>query len=212
MPRTLTDARLEAFRERLIDAAERLFGERGLEAVTMRELAAAIGVSPMTPYRYFPDKNAILAAVRARAFDRHARALETAFDAGAPDPRAAASAVGRAYVDFALAHPEAYRLMFDVRQPDEQAYPELVAAAARSRATMTRHLEPLAAAGLLKGDTVFIGHMFWAALHGLTALLIVKPSFPWCDKDTLIELMVQNMVRSMRPLNAEAMMAPEALA
>jgi AcrR family transcriptional regulator len=166
LPRTLTEASLEAFRDRLIDAAERLFAERGLDAVTMRELAAAIGVSPMTPYRYFPDKDAILAAVRARAFRRHAEALEAAFDDGGPDPEAAASAVGRAYVAFALAHPEAYKLMFDVRQPSEEAYPELVAAAARSRATMTRHLEPLAAAGLLKGDTVFIGHMFWAALHG----------------------------------------------
>ena len=46
--------------------AERLFAEHGVEAVTMRQLAAALGVSPMTPYRYFKDKDAILAAVRAR--------------------------------------------------------------------------------------------------------------------------------------------------
>ena len=41
----------------------------------MRELASALGVSPMTPYRYFRDKDDILAAVRARAFDRFAAAL-----------------------------------------------------------------------------------------------------------------------------------------
>ena len=90
------------FRERLVDAAERLFAEHGLEAVTMRQLAAELGVSPMTPYRYFADKDAILAAVRARAFNRHAEALELAFEARAPTPLERANAVGRAYVDFAL--------------------------------------------------------------------------------------------------------------
>ena len=49
----------------------------------MRQLAAELGVSPMTPYRYFEDKDAILAAVRTRAFDRFAEALELAFAGGA---------------------------------------------------------------------------------------------------------------------------------
>ena len=75
MPRVLSDEAVGEFREKLVDAAERLFGQHGLEAVTMRQLAAELGVSPMTPYRYFADKDAILAAVRARAFNRHAAAL-----------------------------------------------------------------------------------------------------------------------------------------
>ena len=83
LPRVLTEEAVGEFRERLVDAAEHLFAEHGLEAVTMRQLAAELGVSPMTPYRYFEDKDAILAAVRARAFNRHAEALEAAFDAGA---------------------------------------------------------------------------------------------------------------------------------
>ena len=81
MPRNLSPADIADFRERLCNAAERLFAEHGVEAVTMRQLADAIGVSPMTPYRYFKDKDAILAAARARAFDRHADALEQAYEA-----------------------------------------------------------------------------------------------------------------------------------
>ena len=54
----------------------------------MRQLAAELGVSPMTPYRYFEDKDAILAAVRATAFNRLAEALEAPARAGArPDRR-----------------------------------------------------------------------------------------------------------------------------
>ncbi|MBS0411255.1 MAG: TetR/AcrR family transcriptional regulator [Proteobacteria bacterium] len=166
MPRALSDKDVAEFRERLCDAAERQFAAHGLEAVTMRQLAQDLGVSPMTPYRYFKDKEAILAAVRARGFNRHAEALEAAY-AGAPaDPEARARAVGEAYVRFAFANPEAYKLMFDITQPNEADYPELVAAGERSRATMTAHLDDLVTSGRLKGDPDLVGHLYWSAIHG----------------------------------------------
>jgi AcrR family transcriptional regulator len=164
LPKNLSDLDIADFRERLCDAAERLFAEHGTEAVTIRQLAAAIGVSPMTPYRYFKDKDAILAAVRARGFDRHAEALERAYRETAVEDRP--EAIGAAYVRFALENPEAYKLMFDIRQANEGAYPDLARAGERSRRTMTRHLRDLIAAGRLEGDPDFIGHLFWAALHG----------------------------------------------
>ena len=166
MPRVLSESDIAAFRERLIDIAERLFAEHGFEAVTLRQIAEALGVSPMTPYRYFADKSAILAAARARGFDRHAEALERAYAAAPPEPDARARALLQAYVDFALANPEAYKLMFDTRRSDEAAYPDLARAAERSRATMTLHLKDRTAAGAFAGDVDFVGHMFWAALHG----------------------------------------------
>ena len=169
MPRVLSDEAVGEFRERLIDAAEHLFAAHGLEAVTMRQLAGALSVSPMTPYRYFDDKDAILAAVRARAFTRHAEALEAAY-ASADGPLERAIAVGRAYLRFALENPEAYKLMFDVKQPSAGAYPELVAAGKRSRATMTAHLADMIQGGWVKGDPDLIGHMLWSALHGAIQL------------------------------------------
>ena len=162
MPRTLSQKDIDDFRERLCDAAEHLFAERGAEGVTMRELAAAVGVSPMTPYRYFKDKDAILAAVRARAFDRHAEALEAASTA----PAERAGALSHAYIRFAEENPEAYKLMFDVRHPSAGDYPELVRASARSYRTMTLQLSDEIAAGRLSGDPQEIGRMYWAALHG----------------------------------------------
>ena len=55
----------------------------------MRQLADALGCSPMTPYRYFRNKDEILAAVRTAAFDRFAAALEEARGRGGGDLRAA---------------------------------------------------------------------------------------------------------------------------
>src|SRR5215469_938635 len=112
MPRVLSETDVADFRERLCEAAERLFAEKGPDAVTMRQLAAELGVSPMTPYRYFQDKEDILAAVRTNGFNRFADALEGAF-ASPGDVRAKSSAVGEAYMNFAFEHPQTYKLMFD---------------------------------------------------------------------------------------------------
>lgn len=169
MPRVLSEADVADFRERLCDAAERLFAEHGPDAVTMRQLAAELGVSPMTPYRYFRDKEDILAAVRTNGFNRFAEALETA-RASESEARARGAAVGEAYMDFAFAHPHTYKLMFDLNQPHEADYPELVEAARRARATMSGYVKDLTSAGVLAGDPEEIGLMFWASTHGAIVL------------------------------------------
>jgi AcrR family transcriptional regulator len=197
LPKNLSERDIADFRERLCDAAERLFAEHGTEAVTIRQLAAGLGVSPMTPYRYFKDKDAILAAVRARGFDRHAQALERAYHETPTEGRAAA--IGAAYVRFALENPEAYKLMFDIRQPNEGDYPDLVRAGERSRRTMTLHLRDLIAAGDLQGDPELIGHMFWAALHGPLMLQFSGMLPARYDAATLIDALTAAVGRSVFP-------------
>ena len=133
MPRTLSAEQVEEFRARLCEVAQHRFATEGRDAVSMRQLAEALGCSPMTPYRYFRNKDEILAAVRTAAFDRFAAALEQAAAAAGDDLRAAGQAVGLAYVRFALADPDGYRLMFDVQQPHPDRYPELVRASTRAQ-------------------------------------------------------------------------------
>jgi AcrR family transcriptional regulator len=163
MPRTLSPADVEAFRTRLCDVAEKLFAAHGPDGVTMREMTDALGVSSMTPYRYFKDKDAILAAVRTRAFNQFAAAMESAGQNSTTRSR-------NAYVDFALAHPAAYRLMFDVSHPTYADYPELVAAMNRARLTMGAGLRELAAAGRIKADLELAAYAFWSAMHGAVML------------------------------------------
>ena len=135
----------------------------------MRQLAAELGVSPMTPYRYFEDKDDILAAVRASGFTRFAVALEAARD-GVSGARAIGTAVGEAYVTFAFENPHAYKLMFDFNQPHEEKYPDLVAAGQRAQMTMTGYIKDAMAEGLMEGDPEEIGLMNWAAIHGAVIL------------------------------------------
>src|SRR5215470_16054016 len=121
MPKNLSAAEVDAFRARLCAVAQHQFAASGRDGVSMRQLADALGCSPMTPYRYFRNKDAILAAVRTAAFDRFAVALETAARRTRGDLQAQGRAVGEAYLRFALSEPEAYRLMFDLSQPHPTA-------------------------------------------------------------------------------------------
>lgn len=196
MPRVLSSEDVEAFRGRLCQAAETLFAEHGIEAVTMRELAQALGVSPMTPYRYFKDKDAILAAVRAAAFTRFAARLEAAIGETA-NPLHRSRNAGQAYVDFALSEPQAYRLMFDLNQPTEGDYPELQDAIVRARRTMTVHIEAMIEAGQLEGDAELIGHLFWSVLHGMLMLQLTGKLAPTIDPAKLRALASQTLVRGL---------------
>lgn len=197
MPRVLSETDVADFRDRLCVAAERLFAERGPDAVTMRQLATELGVSPMTPYRYFQDKEDILAAVRTNGFNRFAEALETAF-ASVEGARARGAAVGEAYLDFAFEHPQTYKLMFDLNQPREADYPELVAAAHRAHATQTAYVKDLVAAGVLAGDPDEIGLMFWAAIHGAVGLELAGKLPPGTAR-TLHGQLAHVLARGLRP-------------
>ena len=165
----LTETEISDFRRRLCDVAERLFVERGVEGVTMRHIAERLECSAMTPYRYFRNKEDIFAAVRAAALDRFSDRLEAArrtFGSASRRGRA----VGDAYLQFAIEEPDAYRLIFDLSQPEESNYPDLAAANARSRKTMTDYIEDLVAAGVMTGEPKALGLIYWAGTHGLVNL------------------------------------------
>ena len=167
--RELSQQEISDFRQRVGDAAATLYGRGGEAAVTMREIAKAVGASPMGLYRYFEDRDAIITYLRTRAFTRFAEQLEAAFARGT-DPFARARSVGRAYLDFALEHPGDYRLMFDLSQPNEAEESPLAKASARAALTVTRHVDDLVDAGIVIGDARAIGRALWAAAHGVIVL------------------------------------------
>lgn len=197
MPRTLSDEEVAAFRERLCEAATGLFAEKGVAGVTMREIAAKLGVSAMTPYRYFHDKDDILAAVRARAFDRFAATLEEAYDGPGTIPERSMRK-RHAYIRFALEQRDCYRLMFDLSQPGEETYPDLHRAMTRARATMSSHVRDLVAAGLLFGDPELIGYVFWASMHGVISLELAGKFGPEYDYQTVLDASFSTLISGFR--------------
>ena len=197
MPRARTDAEVLVFRENLCAAATRRFAELGYAGVTIRGLAADVGCSPMTPYSYFRDKEEIFAAVRAAAFRRLADACEDAAR-NAPDDLTRAGALGRAYLHFALTERDAYKIMFELTQPDEHAFPDVVAQVERCRLFMTQPTEIMVREGVLSGDPNKLSQMFWAGIHGAIVLHMTGKLVPGTSIEELYAMMLATLMRGAR--------------
>ncbi len=168
----LQPADIAAVRERLASAATRLFARHGYDAVTMRAVAAELDVSAMTPYRYLGGKDELIALVRAQAFTRFAVALEAA-TAPAREPIARLHRLKAAYVGFAQAEPDAYRIMFELRPPgDDARWPELAAATRRAFGCLLAAVTAAIDAGALTGEPLTVAQLLWASTHGLCALYL----------------------------------------
>lgn len=159
-------------REALLEAARETLAETGPAGLSLREVARRAGVSPGAPYRHFADREALLAAVATDGFRAFGAALAEAGE-GAPDPLERLRRLGVAYVRFATAHPERFRVMFGDSIPDVSAHPELEEAAHSAsvhlRSAVTDSLE----GGLLAGDGPQLPALVsWALVHGLASLAL----------------------------------------
>jgi AcrR family transcriptional regulator len=172
---------VEAFRRRAGEAATRLFAAHGYEAVTLRAVAAELGVSAMTPYRYVEGKDELIALVRAQAFRSFAEALEAAAGAVA-EPERRLRVLKRAYLAFAVRRADEYRIMFELRGAapgDEARWPELAREAGRAFGVLVDAVKAAIAAGAIAGDALAVAHLLWAGAHGLASLRLagrISPS------------------------------------
>lgn len=168
MPRILSPLDIRRFRERLCDIAAELLAETGPDGFNMRELAARAGVSAMTTYRYFKDKDEILAALRERAFLCLANRLEEAISTNNGVDKKL-SAVAQAYMAFVYEDRFRYKMMFDFAQPASKSAEFEVGEAHLCR-TFAEIGAFLAKNGKVTGEPDMIGRMLWSTLHGAMAL------------------------------------------
>ena len=149
---------------------------------SLRSVARHAGVSAMAPYRHFADREALLAAIAARGFERlRERLLEA--DA-APQPDAALFAQGKAYVDFALTSPALFRLMFVGTAKGKLPGGDMAYSVLANR---VRDLVPDAPdAGVLT---------CWATVHGLAMLALDERLFgpPGPQVDAALSLLVDGL-------------------
>jgi AcrR family transcriptional regulator len=181
--------------------AEVLFARHGVEGVTMRQIAAELGWSSTTAYRYFKNKEEILAAVRAAAFDRFCEVIEEA-TRSSPDSRKCARNVGEAYLGFALSNQDAYRMMFDVSQAAITGSAELTQALERARRSMVSYVAPLIEQGIVRGDAHALGQMLWASAHGLVMLRLSGIVADDAELRQLHERTMSALVRGAQPATA----------
>lgn len=145
-------------RTQIVESAAQLFETRDPNDVPFEEIADAAGVSRALVYNYFGDRGGLLAAVYLHHFDRVQAHLLAALDPAAPPDERIRTTV-RAYLDFAAAHPGAWRLLHIARAND---HPSVVEARERMMRGLARHwggsvearIVACAVVGLLEAATV----------------------------------------------------------
>jgi len=115
-------------REALLAASEDVLRERGLQGFTLRECARRAGVSHAAPKHHFGDVRGVLTAIAARGFRRLTRRLRARMRAAGADLDAQFLATSEAYVGFAEAYPEHFRIMFRSDLVDMKSAPLIDAA------------------------------------------------------------------------------------
>lgn len=172
----------DQLREQIVTAAADLLATSGDEqAVSIRAVADAVGVTPPSIYLHFADKTALLRAVVERLFADLERDVAQA-QARADTPVERVMAFAHAYLRFGLGRPGRYKVLYEGRVLPGLELPvgaipgrDLLRAAARDlRVAMDAgHLPP--------ADAEATAVRIWQLLHGVVSLRINKPGFPWPD-------------------------------
>jgi AcrR family transcriptional regulator len=185
-------------RTALLEHGMKILREEGLEALTLRAVARAAGVSQAAPYRHFADRRALMGAIAAEGFGELHRAMGEAMAKGGG--RDGFKGIALAYVRFAQANPALYRVMFGPEVANTEDLPELASASRGSLGFVQAGLEQLQAAGLVKpGDAAVLATACWASLHGTVSLILDGQAETVTDIDTLVEATAQLVMFGLAP-------------
>jgi len=161
-------SRPEDLREACVREAMSIIGELGLQALSLRDVARRLGVSPWAPYKHFPTRDHLIAEIVSRAYADFASQLDKHKRSG--DPLSELANLGRAYIDYAREHPLRYKLMFGTPLPNPAEHPQMMEKARHAFEILRTIIARLpgdrtpAQADL---DALFA----WSAVHGLASIL-----------------------------------------
>ncbi|MGB0951901.1 MAG: TetR/AcrR family transcriptional regulator [Planctomycetota bacterium] len=156
-------------RQSLVDEAVRQLEASGVESLSLRKVAAGVGVSHTAPYRHFRNKDELLAAVAAEGFGALRICME---EAGSRETKAPARliAIGVAYVTFAVQHPSHFRVMFRLHPEAPEELQRLGQAAFQ---VMVETIEAgIQANQFREASLETLGLAAWTMVHGQASLLL----------------------------------------
>ena len=181
----------------LLECAENTVRERGVQALSLRELARDVGVSHGAPRRHFSDRQALLDALAENGFNRLEQALLEAVDAAGAGLRPQLLSIAQAYVDFATRHAALLELMFAGKH--REGADATHAAAERALAIpLSTIVEAQRAGEVIKVDPERLNQVAFATLHGL-ATMANGGMMPGHDIDLVVTDAVDGLLSGMLP-------------
>ncbi|WP_116968977.1 TetR/AcrR family transcriptional regulator [Blastomonas sp. UPD001] len=152
-------------RAALIEAGLKLLATTPATELSLRQVAEAAGLSRQAPYNHFGSKEGLLAALAQTGFEALSSAMDRALDlADAEEPKLAALA--KAYIEFALASPQRFRLMFQRELVDLSAYPAAAAASAAAFGRLAALVSSIVGEAAAADQAIAA----WSLVHGYATL------------------------------------------
>jgi AcrR family transcriptional regulator len=184
-------------RDEILTAAASLYITYGPAKTTTRQIAEAVGISQPSLYAHFPTKDALSYALAERSFAILEERL-SGLDSLQNQPRVHLEALIKGYIQYALDEPSAYEIAFMIDlEIDKELFMSLHEHVGMRAFNIFREkIEHLQVQGFVRaGPTEIIAQSIWAAMHGLCALLLARPLFPWADLEPLIATHTELIVR-----------------
>jgi AcrR family transcriptional regulator len=187
---TRREKQREELRGEIREAARAIFVRDGYRSFSMRKLAAAIGYSPGSIYLYFRNKEDLFRSLVDESFSRLSESLEVLAGEPRNDPVARLKHGLSLYVDWGCSHPNDYQIAFLL--PDAGPGPYKTHRAFDALRSMVAHCLPAGNARRERVETA--SQAIWSAVHGITSLLIQRPSFPWHSKASVVRQVIESAV------------------
>jgi len=193
---TRKERKREQQREEILLAAGALLLREGHERFSMRKLAGEVGCVPGTLYLYFKDKANLIATLVEESFEELMVELEQ--PRSDSDSLAHVKKIMHAYIRWGLANPNHYHFAFMLQRTKslEKARPRPHRSYALLRDTLSECIDQ----GLIAPvQPDLAAQSVWTGIHGVTSLMITIPNFPWGDKDTVVDHVVDSLIDGLRP-------------
>jgi len=181
-------------RQSVIDAARDCIVADGLDAISLRKLAATLGVTAPALYAYVDDKRDLLRGVAELEFRRLAARFEQIDD---PDPVERMRQMSHAYVEQALAEPELFRTMFQF-SPDlaigtpTGAEDEL--ATSVFELALSSVVEAIDSGALRRAEPITVALTIWSATHGVVDMLLMGFPFDDATRQMLVDSVIDTVL------------------
>ncbi len=189
-------------RQEILDAARDILVREGHEGLSMRKVAERIDYSPTAIYLHFKDRDDLVYCVCEQLMAGLVKELQQVADRHA-DPLVALRKGLRRYVEFGLKHPQHYQATFGIphgHDPAEDARYRAAGTMGMQAFGLLQYLvaECVKKKKLTKVNPHTASCALWAAVHGITSLLIVMPNFKWGDRDEVIDQLISTLVDGLR--------------
>lgn len=182
-----------SLKEKILQSSRNRFISEGYRNLSLRKIAADIGVSATSIYLHFESKDHLIHTLMEQSIEKLKRALSEEAK-HVRDPVKRLEVLARTYVNFALQNPQEYQIIYLDDTEEMSRYPkEKFRQARKGYEVLTETIEEGVAAGLMEEEHPRLAaYIFWAQLHGILSVVLSKRLDNRIDREVFIEQAIQH--------------------